>query len=123
MRRLRSTRVAGCLGRWGGAGGGGRGGRGGVGGGRGGLGGAGAGGELGVLALGEEGADLVGVEEAGQAEEVLFLGRAGRGRGAELAAVVEDPVEMRGRVERLEGGLVERAGGIALALGLLELFL
>jgi hypothetical protein len=29
---------------------------------------------------------------------------------------------MRGRGERLEGGLVERVGGIALALGLLELF-
>ena len=67
---------------------------------------AGAGGELGLLALAEQGPDLVGIEQAGQAEEVFLLRRAGRGRGAELAAVVEDPVEVNGRVERLEGGPV-----------------
>jgi hypothetical protein len=46
---------------------------GGGGGGGGGAGGAGEGGELGALALAEQGADLVGVEQAGQAEEVLFF--------------------------------------------------
>jgi hypothetical protein len=35
--------------------------------------GARAGGELGVLALAEQGTDLVRVEQAGQAEEVLLL--------------------------------------------------
>src|SRR5439155_2668686 len=102
--------------------GGGGSGRGGGGSGRGGgggggwLDGAGAGGELGVLALAEQGADLVRVEQAGQAEEVLFLRRACRRGGAELAAVVQHPVEVRGRVEGGEGGLVERGvRGVALA--------
>ena len=36
-------------------------------------GGAGAGGDLGVLALAEQGPDLVRFQQAGQAEEVLFL--------------------------------------------------
>jgi hypothetical protein len=72
-----------------------------------------------LLALAEQGADLGGVEEAGQAEEVFLLRRAGRGGGAELAAVVEDPVEVDGRVEGLEGRLVQ-AGvrGVSFALGL-----
>jgi hypothetical protein len=37
------------------------------------LDGAGAGGELGVLALAEQGADLVRVEQAGQPEEVFLF--------------------------------------------------
>ena len=73
----------------------------------GGVGIAGAGGELGLLALAEQGPDLVGFEQAGQAEEVLLLRRPGRGGGAELAAVVEDPVEVDRGVEGLEGGLVQ----------------
>jgi len=87
------------------------------------LGIAGAGGELGLLALAEQGPDLVGIEQAGQAEEVFLLRRAGRGRGAELAAVVEDPVEVNGRVERLEGGPVLDIAGVALALRLREFVL
>jgi hypothetical protein len=71
-----------------------------------------------LLALAEQGADLVGFEQAGQAEEILLLGRPGRGGGAELAAVVQDPVEVNGRVEGLEGRLVELVGGVSLALGL-----
>src|ERR1700722_13235307 len=43
----------------------------------------------------------------GRAEETPPPGGAGRGGGAELAAVVQDPVEVNGRVEGLEGRLVE----------------
>ena len=80
------------------------------------LSGLGAGGELGLLTLAEQGADLVRLEQAGQPEEV-FLFRRARGRsGAELAAVVEDPVEVGGGVEGLEGGLVQRSvGSVTLA--------
>src|ERR1700721_2247336 len=48
----------------------------------------GAGGVVGLVVRAERGSDLVGFQQAGQAEEVLLLGRAGRGGGAELAAVV-----------------------------------
>src|SRR5580693_5205405 len=82
-------------------------------------GGRGPGGKLGLLALAEQGPDLVGFEQAGQAEEILLLRRPGRGGGAELAAVVEDPVEVDRGVEGLEGGLVHvDIGRVALALGL-----
>ncbi len=74
-------------------------------------------GQLGVLALAEQGPDLVRFEQAGQAEEVLLLGRTRRGGRAELAAVVQHPVEVRGGVEGLEGrARLERVRGLALPL-------
>src|ERR1700685_3741728 len=48
----------------------------------GGFGGSGSGGDLGALPLAQQVPDLVGVEQAGQAEVVLFLRGACRRRGA-----------------------------------------
>ena len=70
-----------------------------------------------AVAWAEQGPDLVGIEQAGQAEEVFLLRRASRGGGAELAAVVQDPVEVNRRVEGLEGRLVLDIAGVSFALG------
>ena len=61
-----------------------------------------------------------GSSRPGRPRKSSSSGEPGRGRGAELAAVEQDPVEVDGRVEGLEGGLVEQVGRIPLALGLGE---
>ena len=52
------------------------------------------GGDLLVLALAQQGGDLLGLQEAGQPQVVLLLYTAHHGAGAELAAVEQDAVEL-----------------------------
>jgi hypothetical protein len=60
------------------------------------------GGELAGLAGLQHSGHLVRLEQAGQAEVVLLLGRSDRRLGAELAAVEEHAVERRLGLQRLE---------------------
>ncbi len=76
------------------------------------------------LALLEEELDLVGFEEAGDAEVVLLLLAAGMGLHAELGAVVEDAVEDGVGLQGLEGQHVLLPGVLVLLLlGLRHLLL
>ncbi len=63
---------------------------------------------------------LVGVEKAGDPEELLLLGRSGSDTGAELAAVEQDAVEGGLALKRLEAELVvdEEVGRAPLGEGL-----
>ncbi len=80
-----------------------------------------AGGLLVRLPFAQQGRHLVGLQQAGQADEVLFLGRADLRAGAELAAVEEHAVEGGRGLHRLERQLVTQDVGIVLlAVGLFE---
>src|SRR6266571_4709086 len=59
------------------------------------------------MVLPQQHRNLLGLQQAGQAEEVLVLGR-----GAELPAVIEHPVEVRGGFQRLERRVVQGVGVI-----------
>ena len=69
----------------------------------------------------EQLAHLVGLEQPGDAEEVHLLLRPDvhLARVAELAAVVEHPVEAGLRAERLQGAL-ELVGGADVGVGAVE---
>src|SRR5205814_10253324 len=60
------------------------------------------GGPLLRLALGEQRRDLVGGEQAGQAEVLLFLGGTRADRGTERGAVEDHLIEFGGRGEQLD---------------------
>ena len=64
--------------------------------------------------------DLLGLEQAGDADEVVLLVAAGLGEGAELGAVVEHAVERGIRADRLPGAEAGLLGGALLAVRRLE---
>ena len=76
------------------------------------------GGELLGLPFFEQVRHLFGLQQARDAKEILFLVGPQRAPHAELAAVEHHPVEVRGRLDRLERQLLTDVGVVALAVGL-----
>src|SRR5438309_2007121 len=64
------------------------------------------------LPLAQQGGDLVRLEQTGQPQEVLLVLAARFGVRPELVAVVEDAVERRRRLERLEAGTVVEVSAV-----------
>ena len=67
-----------------------------------------------VLALAQQGGDLLGLEQAGQTQVLLLLNAAHHSAGAELTAIEKHTIELGSGIHRLEGAEKIVAGPLLL---------